>query len=574
MTHSRSYILGLLIMILYPSLLHSQAEFTRADSLRGGLSKYRTCYDVLYYHLDVRVDPEAKRVDGSNLIRYRVTEPFRRMQLDLFPSMIISDIRTERGEQVRYVREEGAVFLDMPSENLAGETGVVIVRYGGIPISAERPPWSGGFTWTTDAEGNPWIAVSCQGTGASLWWPNKDHQADEPDSMLISVTVPSGLQNISNGRLRSVSEAEEGWSRFDWFVGNPINNYNVTVNIGAYDHFSDSLIRNGDTLSLDYYVLPYNREKAARQFRQVRPTLETFEKYFGRYPFSDDGYKLVETPYLGMEHQSAIAYGNQYMNGYAGTAQSAVGPSSSTGLLFDFIIVHETAHEWWGNSVTAKDIADMWIHESFGAYAEAIFVEEQWGYEAAIDYINAKKSSVANDRPMTGVYNVHNSGSRDMYNKGQLALNTLRHEIGNDELWWDLIRGLATTFRMKTVTAEEIITFINERTETDYTPFFDQYFRASAIPELQVYITRQGPNTVMQYRWDADARDFSMNLSVTTGPDRFETIRPTTSWQTMNLDGVDPREFRIADDLFYVTMDLRWAYLAPEKTGEDFLRRP
>lgn len=574
MTHVRSCFPALLIICLFPALLYGQAPFTRADSLRGGLSRYRTCYDVVYYHLDVTVDPDTRRVDGSNLIRFQVTEPFRRMQLDLFPSMIVSEIRTERGEPVRFTRDEGALFLDMPREYQEGETGTVRISYGGTPISAERPPWSGGFIWTTDAEGNPWVTVSCQGTGASLWWPNKDHQSDEPDSMLISITVPPGLQNISNGRLRKITETNGGWKRFDWFVSNPINNYNVTVNIGVYDHVGDLYVRDGDTLSLDYFVMPYNREKAVRQFEQVRPTLECFEKYFGRYPFPADGYKLVETPYLGMEHQSAIAYGNQYMNGYAGTAQSAVGPSSSIGLLFDFIIVHETAHEWWGNSVTARDIADMWIHESFGAYAEAIFVEEQWGYDAAIDYINAKKSSVANDRPIIGVYNVHNTGSKDMYNKGQLVLNTLRHVIDDDKLWWDLIRELATTFRMKTVTAEEIVTFINQQTGSDYTPFFDQYFRASAIPELQVYMTSHGTETVMQYRWDADVKEFAMPVKVTTSPGVFGFIRATTSWQTIRLDGVDPREFRIAEDQFYATVDLRWAYLVPEKTGDEFLRRP
>ncbi len=269
---------------------------------------------------------------------------------------------------------------------LKGTRHALTVYYSGKPIVARRPPWDGGFTWDHDAQGNPWVVVTCEGTGASLWWPNKDHQSDEPDNMTISVTVPPGSEDISNGRLRRGPCCPDGWIRYDWFVSYPINNYCVTVNVGKYAHFSDVYKGEDGPVTLDYYVLPPNFEKAKKQFQQVKTMMAVYEKYFGKYPFYRDGYKLVECPHTGMEHQSCVAYGNRYLGGYRGRAPSA------DGLKFDFIIIHESAHEWWGNSVTAKDVADMWIHESFGAYAESLYVEDQFGRAAALKYINGKKS--------------------------------------------------------------------------------------------------------------------------------------------------------------------------------------
>ncbi len=419
-------------------LLHDRRElvFTKADTLRGMLTPLRTCYDVTYYHLDIKVDPETESIEGSNTIRFRVAAPFDRMQIDLFENMHIHKATLDGGSSVSFEREYNAVFLQLPMTLQQNSIHDVKVHYSGKPIIAKRPPWEGGFTWSQDKENNPWIAVSCQGTGASLWWPNKEHQSDEPDSMMISIAVPEGLLDVSNGRLRRQTTLPDGWIRYDWFVSYPINNYNVTLNIGKYTHFRDLYVGD-DTLTLDYYVMPYNIKKARAQFEQVKPMMACFEKFFGEYPFRRDGYKLVETPYLGMEHQTAIAYGNDYLQGYRGRA------SSEVGLNFDFIIVHETAHEWWGNSVTSKDIADMWIHESFAAYAEAVYVEHLYGYDEAQRYINGKKSNVSNTRPIIGVYGVNNEGSSDMYDKGQLVLNTLRHVIEDDSLWWRIIHGIA-----------------------------------------------------------------------------------------------------------------------------------
>jgi len=531
--------------------------FTRADTLRGVNGPLRTCYDVNYYHLDIKVDPATQSLQGSNRIVFTVVENFEKMQVDLFDNMNIDKILLDGTKPATFTREFNAVFIQLPERLAKGSRHAVTIYYAGKPIVASRPPWEGGLTWERDKEGNPWVVVTCQGTGASLWWPNKDHQADEPDSMLISVTVPPGLEDISNGRLRARTVLRDGWTRFDWFVSYPINNYNVTLNIGKYAHFSDRYVNNGTSLTLDYYVMPENLEKAKIQFQQVKPMMACFEKHFGEYPFARDGYKLIESPHNGMEHQSAVAYGNRYVGGYRGRAPSAAG------LKFDFIIIHESAHEWWGNSVTSKDIADMWIHESFGAYAEAIFVECQYGREEALKYINGKKFGVLNDKPIIGVYNVHERGSGDMYNKGQLVLNTLRSVIDNDALWFSILRGLADTFKYQTITADDVFGYINEKTGKDFTYFFNQYFRHTKIPQLVVQTSQKGDVVTARYRWIAEVQDFRMPVKVTTAANRYEFITPTTQWQSIELTGLNPEDFKVAEDLFYIDVKHSWVYLDP-----------
>jgi aminopeptidase N len=539
---------------VHPQLLAQ--PFARADTLRGALSPERTCYDVTYEHLDVRIDPSDSSLKGSNAITFRVVEPFRKMQIDLFDNMNIEKITLDGATSpLPFAREFNAVFIEIPEGVM--KTGVLhtlTVFYGGRPLVAKRPPWLGGFSWEKDSTGNPWVVVTCQGTGASCWWPNKDHQSDEPDSMMISVTVPPGLMEVSNGRLRSTTTLPDGWTRFDWFVGSPINNYCVTVNVGKYAHFAD---RTGsrDTLTLDYYVLPQNLERAKKHFEQVKGMMRAFEKYFGPYPFPRDGYKLVECPHTGMEHQSAVAYGNWFLGGYRGRAPS------EAGLKFDFIIIHESAHEWWGNSVTAKDVADMWIHESFGAYAEALYVEELYGYPEAMKYVNGKRPGVGNREPIIGVYNVNREGSGDMYNKGQLMLNTLRHVIDNDSLWIQVLRGIQRKYRWQTVTADTIFSYVGEITGTDYRYFFEQYLRFPKIPLLEVFVSKKGSNVTARYRWKTDVRDFRMPVRATLESGKFDWIRPTTSWQEVKLKGIEPPDFRVEEDRFYVDVKLGWVYL-------------
>lgn len=552
---------SLFTLFLIASFATAQQQppiFTHADSLRGMMSPERTCYDITFYHLDIKVDTAARAISGSNRIIFRVVSDFDRMQVDLFENMNIDRIDGDDGKTLSYTRDGNAFFISFPQKLQNGTTRAVTIHYSGVPQVAANPPWSGGFTWTKDKEGNPWIAVTCQGTGASLWWPNKDHQSDEPDSMLLSVTVPAGLTNVSNGRLRATTELSGGWTRFDWFISYPINSYNVTVNIGRFAHFGE-VFDGAEKLTLDYYVKPYNLEKAKEHFKQVKPMMECFEKHFGPYPFPRDGYKLVESPHLGMEHQSAVAYGNNYVQGYRGTG------SSDVGVKFDFIIIHETAHEWWGNSVTARDIADMWIHESFGAYAEAVYVESLFGYEEAMKYVNGKKSNVQNRDPIIGIYNVHKRGAGDMYDKGQLVLNTLRHVIGDDDLWWEIVRGLAVDFRHSIVTADDVFGYINKKAGKDYGYFYDQYFKKSKIPVLELMLTKSGEDVTLRYRWGADVEGFAMPVKVTTAKGTTSFIYPTTSSQTLNLNGLNPDDFRVAEEMFYVDVRLRTLYLDPKR---------
>jgi aminopeptidase N len=533
--------------------------FTRADSLRGMWSAERSCYDITYYDLDIRVDPAEQWVGGSNTIRFQAVEPFETLQIDLFDNMEIEEITLDGSSPLKYEREYGAVFVRMPRRLAKDSMHDLRVSYSGNPIVAKRPPWDGGFTWTEDQEGNPWVAVTCQGTGASLWWPNKDHQADEPDSMMIRIAVPPGLENISNGRLRQVVDLPDGWRRFDWFVSYPINNYNVTVNIGKYAHFREEY-HGQSVLTLDYYVKPYNLEKAKVQFEQVKPMMECFESKFGPYPFPRDGYKLIESPHLGMEHQSAVAYGNDFLQGYHGRGSSAVG------VKFDFIIIHESAHEWWGNSVTSKDIADMWIHESFGAYSEAVYVECLFGYEEAMIYVNGKRQNVRNQSPIVGTYGVNKRGAGDMYDKGQLVLNTLRHVIDNDSLWYEILKALATKFRYQTINAKDVFELINFITGSDLTYFFDQYFRFAKIPTFQVSISQKGDLTTIRHRWVADIQGFRMPLKVQIGGGDYSLLHPTQEWQALTVNNLDPMDFRIASDRFYCDVKKTVSYVDPKKS--------
>jgi aminopeptidase N len=487
-----------------------------------------------------------------------VDSSFDKMQIDLFANMNVDKIEFEDSTLLKYTREAGAVFVSLP--NLLEKNSIHQIKffYSGKPQVAERPPWDGGFVWTKDNRGNPWVEVTCQGTGASLWWPNKDHQSDEPDSMLINITVPKGLEDISNGRLRNKMELPDGSTKYSWFVSYPINNYNVTINICKYAHFNDVYrSEDGSKLTLDYYVLPENLDKAKEQFKQVKTMHACFEKYFGKYPFYRDGYKLIESSHNGMEHQSAVAYGNHYLAGYEGYT------TSNVGLKFDFIIIHESAHEWWGNSITSNDIADMWIHESFGAYAEALYVEYNWGHNAALEYINGKKTNIRNDKPIIGPYNVNHEGSGDMYDKGQLVLNTLRDVINNDTLWFSILKGLQEKFAYKCIGANDLISYVNQRTGQDLNYFFEQYLRYVNFPVFTVYVVQKGNETALRYKWEADVKDFKMPIKVTTSKGNFEFIYPTTKFQTMKLKDFDPKDFKVDEGEFLCGLKIYRSYVDP-----------
>jgi len=534
---------GLLILIsgffLFPAcaqvLSGGQDPITRADTLRGSLRPERTAYDVVYYHLNIQVNPETQTISGYNTISFEATTDFDRIQVDLFDNMKVDSI-VWKNRQLTWEREHHAVFIDFPAPVKKGTSDSIRFHYSGSPLVAKRPPWDGGFVWTQSQSGKPWIAVACQGTGASLWWPNKDHQSEEPDSMLISVAVPDGLMNVSNGQSRGKVSLGNGYTRWDWFVGNPINNYNVSLNIGEYSHFSENY--RGHTLN--YFVLPENLDKAKKQFREVPLMLACFEEYFGPYPFWDDGFKLVETPYLGMEHQSAVAYGNEYKKGYLGRDLSGTG----VGLKWDFIIVHESAHEWFGNSITSADIADMWIHEGFTCYAESVYHECRWGYDEAMEYINGLKKNVLNDRPVTGPYGVNREGSSDMYYKGALLINTIRHIVNDDEKWWNILREYTRAFRHRIVTANDVIAFFTKATGQDLEPVFSQYLHYARIPELEFSVEQD----TLRYRWKADIEDFAMPVDLFI-QDREHRIYPTTQWKVLQAEADD---IRVAGNRFFI----------------------
>jgi len=384
----------------------SQNEiFTRQDTLRGSITPERVWWDLTYYHLKVKVNPADSSFKGSNLIGYRVIEPNGLMQIDLQPPMKIKSI-TQGGISQKFTRDGNAWFVQLNAKQKKGEINYLTVEFEGKPKIGKRLPWNGGVNWGRDKDGNPFIVTANQGDGASLWWPCKDHSYDEPDSMLISVTVPEPLVNVSNGRLRKLEHHPDGTNTSHWIVSNPINNYGVNINVGNYVHFGEQYKGEKGSLDCDYWVLPYNLEKAKEHFKQVPQMLEAFEYWFGPYPFYEDGFKLVEVSYPGMEHQSSVTYGNGFKNGYGGNDVSKTG----YGMKFDFIIIHESGHEWFANSITNYDVADMWIHESFIAYSENLFVDYFWGKEASAAYCRGTRLNISNDRPIIGSYGVNREG--------------------------------------------------------------------------------------------------------------------------------------------------------------------
>jgi len=517
--------------------------FTRQDTLRGSVTPEREWWDLTYYHLDITVNPADSTIYGSNTVHYRVIRSKKVMQIDLQPPLrLISAI--QNGKSLEIVQEGNVHFIKLKDAQPEGSLKSVVLVYGGHPRIASNPPWQGGITWKRDKRGLPFIASSCQGDGASLWWPCKDHMYDEPDSMLISVTVPDNLIDVSNGRLRSVtSNKKEKTRTWNWFVSNPINNYGVNINIGDYVHFSEKFNGEKGLLDCDYWVLRDNFDKAKLHFRQVPLMLKAFEHWFGPYPFYEDGYKLVEAPYLGMEHQSSVTYGNGYQNGYLGRDLSGTGWGDS----WDFIIIHESGHEWFANSITYKDIADMWVHESFINYSESLFVEYYNGKAAGAEYVRGTRRNIRNDRPVTGIYNVNYEGSGDMYSKGGNMLHTLRQILDDDEKWRDILRGLNREFYHKTVDGKQIEDYISSRAGTDLKPFFDQYLRDVRIPVFEYYIT----DGSLTFRWNNSVNGFNMPLKI-YHDGKPMIIKPISRWSTVKLDGKD--NDILVDKDFYVSV--------------------
>lgn len=519
-------------------------KFTRADSLRGFLTPLRTCYDINYYHLDVKFDIANKFISGSNLFKFTAVQDFTRLQFDLFANLKVEKV-VYKGHELPYTREYNAVFVTFPATIKKGSREQFTVYYSGHPTVAKRAPWDGGVVYAKDSVGDPWIATACQGVGASIWWPNKDHQYDEVDSALISISVPDTLQDVSNGRLRKVTPLKNGYTRYDWFVANPINNYDIEANIGKYTHFSDSYDGEKGKLTLDYWVLRYNLEKAKKQFGEnVKDMIKAFEYWFGPYPFYEDGYKLIETPHLGMEHQSGTAYGNHYQNGYLGRDLSGTG----WGMKWDFIVVHESGHEWFGNNITSKDLADMWIHESFTNYSESLFIEQRYGKQAGQEYVHGTRFMIQNDAPIVGAYNVNKEGSGDMYYKGGNLLNMVRTIINDDGKWRAILRGLNKTFYHQTVTYDQVVNYINEQSGKNLSPVFEQYLKYKDIPILN-FMFMKGK---LFCRWIADAKGFKMPVRVRIKGGEYEFITPSTRFTPVELKNATRDNIEVDTFNYYI----------------------
>jgi aminopeptidase N len=511
---------------------------TRADILRGEYGRYRANNDLLYYDLDIRVNPEKKWISGKNTIRFRMLKDDTRIQLELFSNYTIEKILMG-SQALKYERDHNTVYVDFPETLRSGRTYSIEFHYSGQPREEGR---FGALAFRTDPAGKPWINTANEGEGSASWWPSKDQWRDEPEGADIRVAVPNGLTNVSNGRFMGKTDLGDGYTRWDYRVHYPINSYNVSLNIAEYAHFAET---HGD-LTMDYFVLPGSLEKAKVQFAQAKPMIEAFEKYVGKYPFPKDGFKLIEVPYSGMEHQSAVTYGNRYANGYLERDWTGVGVS----LKFDFIIIHESGHEWFGNAISAADVSDMWIHEGWCNYLEFIYVEALFGRDDAIKYANGYKSKIGNLEPIITQRGIHRTPNQDMYFKGALFLDTLRNAVDDDARWWQLIRDTFEHFKYQNILTGDLVRFFNAELKQDMTPIFDQYLRRTALPVLE--LTFDEAAKTMAYRWKADERAFALPIKV-GDPAKWQMIQPTTDWKSMEwAAGKDA--FKVATDLFYVNV--------------------
>jgi aminopeptidase N len=516
--------------------------FTHADTLRGSNGPGRAWWDASFYDLHVTVFPADSSIRGYNTITYKILKAAKEMQIDLQTPLEV-DSMIQDGGQVQFRRDGNAFFVTLTKPQPVGTKKSISVFYHGKPRAAKRPPWDGGFIWQHDSLGKRWIATANEGLGASVWWPNKDYGGDEPDSQRVAITVPDSMTDVSNGRLRSTTQNSDGTKTFEWFVTQPINNYSIEVNAGEYAHFGSVYKGEKGDLSMDFWPLAYHLDTAKVQFAQAIPMMKCFEHWFGPYPWYEDGYKLIEAPHLGMEHQSGVAYGNKYKNGYSGRDLSATG----WGMKWDFIIVHESAHEWWGNNITAKDQADEWIHESFANYAEGLYAECQDGKQAGAEYIIGSRRNIKNDGPIIAPHGVNADGSGDMYYKGGSMLHMIRQIVGDDERWRGILRGLQSTFYHQTVTSAQIENYISMKAGKDLSTVFQQYLTTAKIPEIEYKID----GATVSYRWANTVPGFTMPVRAGFGGS-YSWITPTAAWKKMSRPSGDAGPLAV-DPNFLVT---------------------
>lgn len=526
---------------------HHPHRFTLADTLRGQLRPERTCFDVHFYELAIEVNPANKSIIGQNTIHFIAQADFTKLQIDLFENLQIDKIIHQQKE-LKFERIANAVFVTFPTKIRKNSSDKITVHYHGKPQKAINPPWEGGFIWDKDKHGTHWVTVSCQGIGASLWWPNKDHLSDEPDSMTTTIIAPSNLMAISNGQLIKQHAINEKQKAYTWKVSYPINNYNVSINIGDYAHIKDTYFAlDSQQLSLNYYVLKDNVEIATQHFKQVHKILLCYESFFGKFPFWKDGFALIETPYLGMEHQSGIAYGNQFQSGY-------LGKGLPEGMDWDYVIVHEAGHEYFGNSLSCNDMAEIWLHESFTTYMETLFVECAYSYEDGLEYIQMSRNDISNRFPLIGPKDVNweNWYDSDNYFKGAWILHTLRHAINDDVLWFDLLKSFYEQHQYRNAVSEDFIQLVNNCTQKDFSGFFDQYLHHSKLPKLLYRLEQKGDDLEVSYKWQAEVDNFYLPILIGKKEDWNWIIPYTHQWETTILSNFKKSDFQIAENRFLI----------------------
>ena len=540
--------LFILLVVFFSQIVFSQTpKFDRQDTLRGSITAERAWWDLTYYYLEIEVHPEDSTIKGNNTVQYKVLQSQQKMQIDLQQPLNITKV-FQNGQELTYTRDGNVFYIELKEKQNIGDVKSINISYHGKPVVTKHPPWDAVMTWSKDNNGNDFIATSCQGDGASMWWPCKDHMYDEPDSMLMSFTVPKHLTAVGNGRLRGIDKNRKDKTKtFHWFVSNPINNYGVNLNVADYVHFGEIYKGEKGPLDCDYWVLSYNLKKAKEHFKQATMMLEAFEHWFGPYPFYEDSYKLVEVPYPGMEHQSSVTYGNGYENGFIGRGDIS---HSGWGEKFDFMIIHESGHEWFANNITYKDIADMWVHEGFTAYSENLYVDYFYGKEAGSEYVRGTRQNIQNDRTIIGLYDVNYTGSSDKYAKGANMLHTIRQLIDNDSTWRSVLRGLNKEFYHQTVTTEQIENYINERADYDLTTMFDQYLRDVRIPVFEYVIS----DNSLKFRWNNVIDGFEMPMVVYVNGKK-QWLKPTQVWQNIEfIQGL--KEFSVDKDFYDIPFDI------------------
>lgn len=522
--------------------------FNKLDTLKGTLTPIRTAFDVGFYHLDVEVFPEEEIIAGSSLVRFKVVEPTRRIQLDLYSRMEIDSI-VYQGQSLNFAREYDAVFIDFPNMLSLESTEEVKVFFRGRPLDFEPAiPMYASFLWVNDEEGNPWIQAICQGYGASGWWPNKDHLSDEPDSARISITFPSDLKAISNGRKTEEKVLGNGKIRSSWAVSYPINNYNIILNIGKYEMISTSVEGLEGQLDVEYHYLEGHRELTEKKSSYIEPVLKTFEKYFGPYPFPRDGIKFLETPHA-MEHQSAVALGMEYFRDEEKSMSQFSNADFAKSHIPGQILLHEFAHEWWGNSVSCTDNAELWIHEAFATYAEVLFIEDHYGYESGQIYLQSLKPKTVPENPVIGKFGVNHVHYNiwPMYDKGAYFLNTLRKMIADDPLWFELLREIQSKFKYQLITTSDILQLLNEKTNKDFSLVFDQYLYQTEIPKLEYYFESDGGDSTLHFRLDRNLGKVDFPVGFSVKKEGATQILPTTEWRKIQLTNVKLEDFEFEE---------------------------